>query len=390
MSERQRISQLRERNMDIPKDRNKERNILKRYNYYNLVNGYKDPFLVDENDLPRDYPLDQDYYLDGTTPSSLEKLMEFDKNLRNIFLRQILDIEDNLKNSLVQSFYNYHTKQSVRIKKTLHRESEYLRRDYYDLNTSKTKCIKEKSGFVYTYVEGMSNEVSLPRRNDHFYSVGNWHSVRKRKNYETFVSNVYKTIGQQSGKNSSIDNYLEKHKYLPMWVLMNILTFGNLSYFYSFQKAEVQTDFIKNIDAFRGRNIDTRERIEFENVLKILSIFRNLCAHNERMYCTKVKIPIGDNFMYFGKHLPFNEETQECHIHKRCLNERKSIKRKNARNSIYSCMFAVSLFLSNSEFKKFKNSIKKEFDNLEKAISDDSYENVKNLMGMNFNWYDLL
>ncbi|MFD1903751.1 Abi family protein [Paenibacillus rhizoplanae] len=59
---------------------------MKRYNYYNLVNAYKDPFLTDRNNYPAHADPNEDYYLLGTTPSHLEALYIFDeKKLRRIF-----------------------------------------------------------------------------------------------------------------------------------------------------------------------------------------------------------------------------------------------------------------------------------------------------------------
>ena len=42
---RQRLTILRERGMNIPINSKKQRDIIKKYNYYNLINAYKDPFL---------------------------------------------------------------------------------------------------------------------------------------------------------------------------------------------------------------------------------------------------------------------------------------------------------------------------------------------------------
>lgn len=45
-SHRKKLELLRQRRMNIPIDSSRERNIIKKYNYYTLINGYKDPFLV--------------------------------------------------------------------------------------------------------------------------------------------------------------------------------------------------------------------------------------------------------------------------------------------------------------------------------------------------------
>ncbi|WRN06410.1 Abi family protein [Staphylococcus aureus] len=91
----------------------------------------------------------------GTTPEQLEALLIFDEKLRMIFLKRILKIEEKLKDVLVQSFYEVHTENSKRKSavKTLHRESEYLRRNYYNLELQTTYQISEKSGYRYTTLQ---------------------------------------------------------------------------------------------------------------------------------------------------------------------------------------------------------------------------------------------
>ncbi|MFD1903752.1 Abi family protein [Paenibacillus rhizoplanae] len=41
-------------------------------------------------------------------------------------------------------------------------------------------------------------------------------------------------------KNKSISSYLDKHTYLPMWILTNIMTFGNVSKLFEILTSDVQ------------------------------------------------------------------------------------------------------------------------------------------------------
>ena len=384
---RGRLDKLRSRNMLIPKDSSRERNIIKKNNYYNLINGYKDPFLVDKNNYPAGYPQNEDLYITGTKPSHLEALMEFDQNLRNIFLIKILKIEDIIKNEIVQSFYDYHTSLSGS-SKSLHRESEYLRREYYDLDKVKTSTIFEKSGYQWTYIHEYST-TTCPSNNGYLY-VKSGYIINKKKYYDGFLSIVYRTMGNQREKNKSIESYLDNHRYLPMWVLINILTFGNVSTFYQVQKEEVQKEFSRRLELQTSNPIFKEDEINIGNIIHILGLFRNVCAHNERMYCIQVKSPIDDYYKSFGESLPFFSDVEACRLKKANLNKAKSKKRRNARHGIYSGMFAISLFLNRRDLNKFKSEISKELQTLQNRISDTSYQEVIKIMGLNFNWQDLL
>ncbi|MBN6204822.1 Abi family protein, partial [Ralstonia pickettii] len=119
----ERIEILRNRNMHIPNGSD-QKNLLRKYNYYNLINAYKDPFLYSGSSTVERYKT-------GTQLSELEALLKFDTDLRLLFLREILKIEEILKNQIVQSFYAYHlyknSDNSEVERSNLHRDSEYLR-----------------------------------------------------------------------------------------------------------------------------------------------------------------------------------------------------------------------------------------------------------------------
>ena len=87
---RQRLTILRDRGMEIPTNSNKQRRILKEYNYYNLINAYKNPFLEDKNNYPGHANRNEDYYKRGTKPEHLEAVYLFDVALRSLFFPYLL------------------------------------------------------------------------------------------------------------------------------------------------------------------------------------------------------------------------------------------------------------------------------------------------------------
>lgn len=106
----------------------------------------------------------------------------------------------------------------------LHRDSEYLRRKYYNLKDLYTVYKVDSYGIVTTIV-------SNNRPNGKFIK---WD---RQYTYDNYIATVYRNLGQQrKNKNNSIKSYLEQHGYIPMWILMNVLTFGNVSHLYTLQK----------------------------------------------------------------------------------------------------------------------------------------------------------
>ena len=87
-----------------------------------------------------------------------------------------------------------------------------------------------------------------------------------------------------------IDHYMNKYGGVPLWVLSNDLTFGNIAHFYQLQTRSVQNRTCKLILQASGK---TEEGIrltplELLHAFSVLSEFRNLCAHDDRLYCSKV------------------------------------------------------------------------------------------------------
>ena len=366
-----RVEILRSRNMDI-RNGSDQKNLLKKYNYYNLVNGYKDPFLYyGTSSVER--------YKTGTQLCELEALMKFDANLRLLFLREILKIEEIIKNQMVQSFYSYHLYKEINNnaieRSNLHRDSEYLRRKYYDLTPLYTVYNNDNFGIVTTTVS-----TTCPR--------GTCISIDRQSIYDDYISTVYKTLGQQrKKKNNSIKLYLEQHGYMPMWILMNVLTFGNVSNLFIIQKKAVQMDIINSLFLNSRPSIsDELSIINTSRILQILSIYRNICAHNERFYITKVKVPIDDCFMGFGQKLPY---TVDPTLGRR-LNESQKTKRMKARQGIYALIFIISLFLDKKDLNDFIIEIRTEFKKLESKITTIPIIEIERFMGLNFNWYDLI
>lgn len=146
-------------------------NILKEFGYYNLINGYKEMFI--------DY---DDIYLPNTKLTEIRNLYIFDRKLREIFLKYILQVEVTLKSHI---------------------------------------------SYTFSQLYGHEN-----------YLVYNNFDTTLRDSYSKITKLIAKIQNEISNKSNdpSISHYLVKYDYIPLWVLSNIITFGTLSKFYSLMK----------------------------------------------------------------------------------------------------------------------------------------------------------
>lgn len=153
-------------------ERSEAKKVLQHYGYYNLVNGYKMPFLEINNELS------DDKYKDGTKIKEIVALYDFDTCIRRSFFKYILLIETNIKNLIAYSFSQAHPQEN------------YL---------------------VYTNFN------------------------RNLRDSNKLITNLISDIQRQISSRVSdpcIAHYLKQHGYIPLWVLNNILTLGTISNFY--------------------------------------------------------------------------------------------------------------------------------------------------------------
>ncbi len=104
-----------------------------------------------------------------------------------------------------------------------------------------------------------------------------------------------------------VRHYLNKCGAVPLWVLQNDLTFGNISHFYQLQKRGVQNAACKLIGQPANRN-QRLEPLMLLRVFQVLSGFRNICAHDERLYCAVVRgARFSDMYSLLARVLPDRE-----------------------------------------------------------------------------------
>ncbi len=235
---RQQLRILRERNLQIPNG-HKAMKILKRENYYSVINGYKDIFL--------DPRYDSDVYKDGTSFDDIYALYCFDRNLRSIALKYILRMESSLKTKIA---YRFSEKYPTNF-------------NYFDIKNFKDDVVS-----VTSLIAHISNDIK---------------------------NNVEPTRPGQPA--SSFSHYLEAHKELPLWVLIKKLTLGETSYFYTALDDNLQTTILTDIykeyrQEYRLPSISpitNDHTFIFAQMLRFVVAFRNICAHGERMYDHVVK-----------------------------------------------------------------------------------------------------
>lgn len=242
----QQLTILRNRGVVVPTN-GKPKRFLEQENYYNVINGYKDLFLVKgSNNLP----VEPELYQEGTHFNELKALFLFDRELRILLLKYLLIFENSIKTTVAYEF-----------SKKYPRKNAYL----------------DIANFVDNDPKKVLQQISI----------------------------LTKTIHDKVDRSGAIKHYIEEHGEVPLWVLVNFLTMGNIANFYN-----ILTDSTKNIiakfytDKYRTQNKDNTFRLSSADLsacLKVANLVRNICAHDERLYNVNLRnVRISQIANHFG------------------------------------------------------------------------------------------
>lgn len=169
----QQIEILKSRNLII-NDEESAKDILLRENYF-FINGYRHMFLDVEKGKN---------FLDGTTFEELYAVFTFDRNIRNIMFKNLLIVENNIK-----SIISYQ----------LSKKYGFKEKDYLDPKNFTQDSLKAR----------------------HVYDILNKMKRQIRVNGKQHTATLH---------------YLSNYGYIPMWILVKVLSFGIIAELYSILK----------------------------------------------------------------------------------------------------------------------------------------------------------
>jgi len=285
--------------------------ILLNNNYYNIINGYKDLFIDDINTQS---------YKDGTTFEEIYALHEFDRQLRSIFLEYILKIENSLR-----SLIAYHFSQ-------IYGNDNYLKLDNFE-NFNGVNITVEKKQKQIKFIQNL-------------------------------IGNINKNIAQNI-ENKYIGHYMTNYGFTPLWVLVNILSFGDICNFYKLMKQSERVAISKhfNINEF-----------DLSSLLNILCKTRNLCAHDERLY----------NYE-FQSYTSINDTKYHTLLNLPISNNRYII----GKNDLFSVVIALKLLLNKEDYDKFHHKLFSRIMSIQSKLKTITLNEVLNSMNFPNNWHDI-
>lgn len=234
----QQMAILRSRNMEVGET---AAPILRREGYYSVVNGYKAPFLAragNDRDL-------QDRYLDGTSFEDVYRLFRFDRDLRLTMMRYFAQAEATLKTVCACRFSEVHQGES----------EPYLS----PLNYRGERAYRAR---VLSFIDSLKSILHKPPHD-----------------------------AKRGFKREYIEHYAKNHDETPLWVLTNFLMLGQVFKFYEYQNESMRNYIAKGFSELYDESHGVEMKISHRRLRLAydhIKDFRNICAHDERLYCARV------------------------------------------------------------------------------------------------------
>lgn len=250
-------------------------------------------------------------YMTGTKFTDIVALYEFDENLRFLVFKYICHIEQKIRSLISYSFCETFSAS----------QTAYLDISNYNVSPKNKRSISK----LISILEYEANQ-------------------NIEHNYVVYQRNKYGNV--------------------PLWIIMKTLTLGQTSKMYSFMLPS-----IKSKVSIHYNNITEKELVQY---LKVLTVFRNICAHNERLFSFRSRFEIPDTILHKKMHIP-----------------QKGSQYLYGKHDMFALLITFRYLLSKDEFKILKKELSQLFTKFSTATSVIQKEKLLHSMHFPANWKNI-
>lgn len=276
--------------------------ILLRENYF-FINGYRHLLMKS--------PQDRNFVV-GSTFRELYSIFLFDRYLRNIIFKNLLIVENNMK-----SIISYQLS-----KKYGYREKDYLNAKNFTNDPDKSRRVKD------------------------------------------LINKMKRQIRVNGQQHTATMHYITNYGYIPLWVLVKLLSFGVISDLFTVLKPEDKVGIADIYDV---------EVSQLEDFLPILANYRNLCAHEDILYDHRTDKSI-DNNIYHEKLGILQMDDEYIY----------------GKNDIFAVIIILKYLLTDAEFRLMMREIDYEIGKLSGVIKSIPLAKILDRIGFPENYMELI
>ena len=251
-------------------------------------------------------------YQNSTTFNDVLSLYIFDKQLRELTFKYLCEVEQRIRQLISYEFCKTYGES----------QTEYLNPNKYN----KTSHNKTEIGRLISVLDYHAN-----KNTEHPYLV------HQRKTYNN----------------------------VPLWATANALTFGQLSHFYNCLPNKIQSAIAKE---YVGIN-----ESKLAAYLSVLTLFRNVCAHNERLFSFRLTtMDFPDSILHSKLHI-----------------QQKGVQYLQGKKDLFGLVLALRHLLPSKSFLSFKIELQKLLAAYLKRSTKIGEKSLLSMMGFPTNWKNI-
>ena len=287
----------------IINDREKAKNILLKENYF-FLNGYRFIFMVSNFNRK---------FLDNVTFDELYQMFCFDREFRNILFKNLLIVENNIK-----SIISY--KLSI---KYGYKEKNYLKESNFTQDRKEQRRVND-------VLNKMNRQIRVNAKN-----------------------------------HSATLHYLSNYGYIPLWVLVKVLSFGLINELFGILKQEDK----KEISDIYGISVE-----DMTIYLALLANYRNLCAHEDIVFDHKTQRYIESTVYHDKLEIPQDEYGEYIY----------------GKNDIFALIIILKQMLDSDKFAQMMNEINLKIQDFTWQVKSIDVNKLYDYMGFPDNYMDII
>ena len=282
-------------------DIDKTEELLLRENYF-FINGYRHIFMKNHK---------EDSFIPGTTFEELYAVFQFDRSFRNVLFKNLLIVENNLKSIIA---YKLSKKYGIR-------EKDYLKPSNFSQDIKKVRQV---------------NDV---------------------------LNKIKRQIKLNGRQHSATLHYISNYGYVPLWILVKLLSFGMINELYSILKPDDKLA----IAEYYNLDVET-----LGIYIALLSNYRNLCAHEDIVYDHRTQKEIPDTRYHMELDVP---TTNDEYIY--------------GKDDIFAVVIMLKCMLTESDFTDFVNEVSYDLNLLDGRVNIIPQSKILDRIGFPSNWEEI-
>lgn len=206
--------------------------LLLRYGYYEIINGYKEHFMIDNHD-------DDKGFIPGTTFEHIFQLFTLDRNLRSLVMSSLETFELSLRQAVAYTV----------AEKISDNQADYIKREHYRIG--RRQYIQSAHRYMYPV---------------------------------DYLLNILRGITHADTE--PFNHYREVYENIPPWIIVKKLNFGNLIWWYRLLKGNEKTLVNSRLLGVDVNIVEGTPELSdaISSLLSLYLNYRNTAAHGGRIY----------------------------------------------------------------------------------------------------------